>query len=345
MCALLFNTTRTVWVFHGDDLLVVVKVVQERCEDSPAGVEFVVTDEVGVVALQCVENERFVCLRNLQVGESPPVGKVEFCDDSLHAETGQLGVHLNVNTLVGLHSDDELVSWNVLEDSRGDILELNADLGLLLVESLSCLQDEGYTVPSLVLDVSDHRCESGASGVLGDCVILLVAWLLAVQRLSILSNDDVLGLDRGHATEDADLFVTDVFGREGDGSLHSEESKNLEQVCDCQSLLLPTISKSLTVLHDITNDAELVEVTSTAFGSERLLEGDLDVVDVVPVPGCAEELVTESENQDVLDHLLTQVVVNTVKLVLSPVWRQRALELSRTWEVLAEGLLDLHDSG
>ena len=66
---------------------------------------------------------------------------------------------------------------------------------------------------------------------------------------------------------------------------------------------------------------------------------------MVPVPGCAEELVTEPENQDVLDHLLTQVVVNTVKLVLSPVWRQCTLELSRTWEVLAEGLLDLHDSG
>ena len=230
MCALLFNTIRTVWVFHGDDLLVVVKVVQERCEDPPASIEFVVTDEVGVVALQCVENERFVCLGDLQVGESPSVGKVKFCDNSLHAETGQLGVHLNVNTLVGLHSDDKLVSWNVLEDTRGDILELDANLGLLLVQGLSGLQDERHTVPSLVLDVSDHGCESGASRVLGNCVVLLVARLLAVQRLSVLSDNDVLGLDRGHTTEDTDLFVTDVFGGEGDGSLHSEECQDLQQI-------------------------------------------------------------------------------------------------------------------
>lgn len=84
----------------------------------------------------------------------------------------------------------------------------------------------------------------------------------------------------------------------------------------------------LTVLHNITDDTKLVKVSSTALSSERLLEGDLDVVDVVPVPGCAEELVTEPENEDVLDHLLTQVVVNSVKLIFGPVWRQCALELS-----------------
>ena len=41
----------TIWVFHRDDLLVVVQVVQKRGEDSPASVKFIVTDEVGVVAL------------------------------------------------------------------------------------------------------------------------------------------------------------------------------------------------------------------------------------------------------------------------------------------------------
>jgi hypothetical protein len=34
-----------------------------------------------------------------------------------------------------LHTDDQLVARNVFEDSRGDILELDANLRLLLVES------------------------------------------------------------------------------------------------------------------------------------------------------------------------------------------------------------------
>lgn len=32
-----------------------------------------------------------------------------------------------------------------------------------------------------------------------------------------------------------------------------------------------------TVLHDITDDAELIEVTTTALGAERLLKCDLEV--------------------------------------------------------------------
>ena len=62
---------------------------------------------------------------------------------------------------------------------------------------------------------------------------------------------------------------------------------------------------------------------------------------MVSVPGGAEELVTESEDQDVLDHLLSKVVVNTEELILRPVRGKCALELAGALKVLAEGLLDL----
>jgi hypothetical protein len=62
---------------------------------------------------------------------------------------------------------------------------------------------------------------------------------------------------------------------------------------------------------------------------------------VVPVPGCAKELVTEPEDEDVLDHLLTKVVVNTEELVLGPVRRKRLLELSGALKILTERLLNL----
>jgi hypothetical protein len=54
----------------------------------------------------------------------------------------------------------------------------------------------------------------------------------------------------------------------------------------------------------------------------------LYVVDVVSVPSSAKELVAEPENQDVLDHLLAQVMVNAEDLVLGPVRAQCLLELS-----------------
>jgi hypothetical protein len=67
----------------------------------------------------------------------------------------------------------------------------------------------------------------------------------------------------------------------------------------------------------------------------------LDVVDVVAVPGSAEEFVTKSKNQNVLNHLLAQVVVNSEDFVLGPVGRKRFLEVSRALKILAKRLLDL----
>lgn len=67
----------------------------------------------------------------------------------------------------------------------------------------------------------------------------------------------------------------------------------------------------------------------------------LHVINVVTVPGSVEELVSEAHDENVLDHLLTQVVVNTEDLLLLPVGLKGLLEVTRTLEILAEGLLDL----
>jgi hypothetical protein len=96
-----------------------------------------------------------------------------------------------------------------------------------------------------------------------------------------------------------------------------------------------------TVLHDITDDAELIEVTTSALSAEWLLKCDLNVVDVVTVPCSVKELVAESQNEDVLDHLLTKIVVNTEYLLLLPVGFQSLLQITRALEILAERLLNL----
>lgn len=71
------------------------------------------------------------------------------------------------------------------------------------------------------------------------------------------------------------------------------------------------------------------------------LQTYLNVVDVVTVPGGVEELVAKAHDEDVLDHLLTQVVVDTEDLLFLPVGLESLLEVARTLQVLAEGLLDL----
>jgi hypothetical protein len=87
-----------------------------------------------VVALEGVQDQGLIGLGDLKVGEAAAVGQVQLGHYRLHGKTRQLGVHLNVNGLVGLHANDELVAGDILEDAGSDVLELNADLGLLLVE-------------------------------------------------------------------------------------------------------------------------------------------------------------------------------------------------------------------
>lgn len=125
--------------------------------------------------------------------------------------------------------------------------------------TLSGLQDEGNTVPSLVLNIGDQSAEGGAARLLGHSVVLQVAGLAAVERTAVLSNDHVLGLDGIHRAQNTDLLVADILGGEGNGALHGEQGQHLQQV----------------VLHDIADDAEFVKVTSTTLGAERLLKCDL----------------------------------------------------------------------
>jgi hypothetical protein len=97
--------------------------------------------------------------------------------------------------------------------------------------TLSGLEDEGNAVPTLVLDVCDQRAEGGTARILGHGVVLEVTGLAAVEGAAVLADDDILGLDGIHSAENTDLLVTDVLGREGDGTLHSEQCEDLQKVC------------------------------------------------------------------------------------------------------------------
>ena len=81
------------------------------------------------------------------------------------------------------------------------------------------------------------------------------------------------------------------------------------------------------VLHDVSDDAKLVKVSTPAHSAKGLFEGDDDGGNVVPVPSGAEQDVTETEGDQVLHHLLAKVVVDTVDLLLLEQRRQMVGQL------------------
>ncbi len=124
----------TIGVLHRDDLFVVIKVVEQGSEHLPASIKLIVTDEVRVVTLESIQDQRLIRFGDLEVGEAAAVGEIQLSDHGLHGESGKLRVHLDVNRLVRLDSDNQLVARDVLEDAGGYITELNADFGLLLIQ-------------------------------------------------------------------------------------------------------------------------------------------------------------------------------------------------------------------
>ena len=134
-----------------------------------------------MIAFHGVQNQALVCFWDFQVGESSSIGEIQLSNHGLHAQTRELGVHLDVDRFVRLNANDELVARDVLKDARGHVFELDTDFGLLLIEScaglsdiilhsiygpehtFTSLQNKGNAVPSLILDVQGHGAKGGTS--------------------------------------------------------------------------------------------------------------------------------------------------------------------------------------
>lgn len=98
--------------------------------------------------------------------------------------------------------------------------------------------------------------------------------------------------------------------------------------------------EKLTVLENITNDAEFVEIASPTFGAERLLEGNLHVADRIFVPSGHHRDICKPEDKQVLHHLFAEIMVDAERLVLRPVLLERREQLAARLRVFPERLLD-----
>jgi len=94
----------------------------------------------------------------------------------------------------------------------------------------------------------------------------------------ILSDDHVFRLNGIDPSQDTYFLISDIFCRKRNGSLHGEKGQDLKEV----------------VLHDIANDAKLVEVATSAFSTEWLFESNLYVVDMTAIPCGTKEFITKS---------------------------------------------------
>jgi len=114
--------------------------VQQRSENPPTCIQLIVADKIRVVTLQSIEDKCLVCLWDFEITETASISEIKLSDRSLHTESRQLRVHLNIDTLVGLDANNKLIAGDVFEDTAGDVLELDSYFGLLLVQSYL----EGY---------------------------------------------------------------------------------------------------------------------------------------------------------------------------------------------------------
>ena len=70
------------------------------------------------------------------------------------------------------------------------------------------------------------------------------------------------------------------------------------------------------VLADVSKSSDLLVEGTAATDSDVLRDGDLDVVDVMPVPQWFEYRVGESKDEQVLDGFLAEVVIDAEDLLL-----------------------------
>src|SRR5690348_2362070 len=68
--------------------------------------------------------------------------------------------------------------------------------------------------------------------------------------------------------------------------------------------------------------------------------GDLNVIDIIPIPEWLKDAVPKSHGQKILDRILSQKMINAIDLRLIEDFENRAVELFRGSEVAAKGLFD-----
>ncbi len=92
----------------------------------------------------------------------------------------------------------------------------------------------------------------------------------------------------------------------------------------------------------VPHNAGLVIVTAPIFHSHGFCRGNLDVIDVAPVPDRLKDGIGETENHDILHRLFAEIMIDSVDLFFIEYFMHSAVQFPRRLEVGTEGLFDDH---
>src|SRR5262245_11440824 len=109
-----------------------------------------------------------------------------------------------------------------------------------------------------------------------------------------LASKDLLRADRSNTLENFDLLIAQQFRVTARRRLHRDVGEQVKQM----------------VLHYVSNRARLIVEVSAAVDTEIFGHGDLYALDVLAIPDWLDEGVTETEEQNVLDGILSEVVID-----------------------------------
>jgi hypothetical protein len=211
-----------------------------------------------------------------------------------------------------------------------DALELDGDLRNARGRPFAGPDVERDPGPAPVVeDELDGRVRRGL-GVRRDVLLLPVAR----NRLPFDDSRSVLAAhrpvvrrlfrERPDRLQDLDLLGAHRVRLEFHGGLHRRQAEELEQV----------------VLEHVAQDAGLLVVAGPVADADRFAHRDLDVVHVALVPERLEDPVRETEDEDVLNRLLREVVVDPVDLLFVEDAPQGPVQRPGGLEVVAERLFD-----
>ncbi len=96
------------------------------------------------------------------------------------------------------------------------------------------------------------------------------------------------------------------------------------------------------VLHHVPHCAGFIVIGTPPFDPHRLGHSDFDMVDVVVVPKRLEQHVAKPDRHQVLDGLLTQVMVDAVNLAFIEMLGQRLVQRLRCLKIATKGFFHHH---
>ena len=137
---------------------------------------------------------------------------------------------------------------------------------------------------------------------------------------------DVIDKNRPDRTEQFAFLVAHGVRRERHRRLHGRKAKQLQEM----------------ILKHVAHNSRIFVIATAVFYPDAFGRGDLDVIDVAPVPDRLEDRVGETENHDVLHGFFAEVVIDAVDLIFVEDFMHAPIELARGLQIGAEGLFDDH---